>query len=99
VAAVFLVYIGSYVILSARGNWYWSQTGKLRYSFRLAVTDVERWQPAWARWEPFRDINGDDTSRGNLQGFFYSPLIRLNRAWVHRDRLIFMRATTTKSQR
>jgi hypothetical protein len=88
-AAPLVVYVGSYIILSARGGWYWSQTGKLRYDFGFAASDVERWFPAWAHWEPFRDIYGRDTSRGDLQGYIYSPLIRLDRAWVHPDREVF----------
>ena len=88
-AALLVVYVGSYVVLSARGDWYWSQTGKLRYDFGFAVSDVERWFPARAHWEPFRDIHGDDTSRGDLPGYLFSPLIRIDRAWIHPDRQVF----------
>lgn len=84
-----LVYVGSYVALSACGGWYWAQTGRVRYTFGLAMTDAVRWHPAWARWEPFRDVRDRDTSRGNLAGYLYSPLIRLDRAWVHRDHELF----------
>src|SRR5688572_9451061 len=86
VAALLVAYVGSYAALSAAGNWYWSQTGQLRFNGGLAVSDVVRWQPAWARWEPFQNIDGENTSRGNLPGYFYSPLIRLDRAWMHPDR-------------
>jgi hypothetical protein len=68
-----LSYLGSYLALAANGGWYWSQTGKLRYSFGFSVTDVERWFPAWAHWEPFCDIHGEEISRGDLQGFFVRP--------------------------
>lgn len=87
-AALPVIYVGSYVVLSACGEWRWSQTGRLRYDFGLAVTDVERWFPRWAYWEPFKDVYGNDTSRGNLQGYIYSPLIRLDRAWIHPDRAV-----------
>jgi len=30
-----------------------------------------------------------DTSRGDLLGYVYSPLIRLDRKWVHHDRQVF----------
>src|SRR5258706_7291802 len=86
VGALLVIYVCSYLILSAQGGWQWSQTGKLRYGFGFAVSDVERWFPAWAHWEPFIDVYGDDTSRGDLQGYIYSPLIRLDRAWMHPDR-------------
>jgi hypothetical protein len=89
VLALALVYVGAYAALSAAGAWYWSQTGKLRYTSGLSVSDVERWHPAWARWEPFHNIYGQDTSRGNTAGYFFSPLIRLDRRWFHPDRELF----------
>lgn len=76
-------YVASYVVLSAAGEYHASQTGKLRWWGGLSVTDVYHWQPAFAEWEPFHDISGNDTSRGNLLGLVYSPLIRLDRAWRH----------------
>lgn len=89
-AALPVVYVGSYVALAAGGAWTWSQTGKRRPSpTALSVADVQRWQPRWARWEPFRDVYGQDTSRGNALGYVYSPLIRLDRAWLHADRELF----------
>ncbi len=89
VLLLLVVYIGSYAALSAAGGRQMSQTGKLRYGFGLAVTDVERWQPAWAYWEPFRDVSGEDTSRGNFPGYIYSPLIRMDRRLFHPDRNLF----------
>ena len=87
--ALTILYVGSYVILSARGEYVWSQTGKLRYTFGLSVTDIVIWDPAAAHWEPFRDIYGNDTSRGEPVGYFYSPLIRLDRKWWHPSHEIF----------
>jgi hypothetical protein len=89
IAALLVAYIGSYICLAFRGQWYWSQNGEHRYTFGLAASDVERWFPAWAHWEPFRDVYGNSTSRGDLSGYFYSPLIRLDRKWFHHDRIIF----------
>jgi hypothetical protein len=86
--ALVVIYLGTYVVLSACGGWHWSQTGSLRYSSGFAISDVQRWCPAWAHWEPFRDVYGTDTSRGNVLGYIYSPLIRLDRAWVHPDRQV-----------
>ena len=80
-------YVISYIALSAHGEWHWSQTGRLRYKTAgLAVTDVVRWFPAGAHWEQFKNLQGDDTSRGDLPGYFFSPLIRVDRAWAHPDR-------------
>ncbi len=84
-----VAYVGSYVVMSAFGGWHASQSGKLRYDFGFSVTDVVRWQPAGAWWEPFRDVAGKDTSRGNVTGYLYSPLIRLDRRWIHRDQESF----------
>jgi hypothetical protein len=81
-----LAYLGSYAVLSSKGHWVYSQTGKVRYDFGFAMSDVIRWDPAAAHWEPFHDIHGSDTSRGIPTGYFYSPLIRLDRATFHRDR-------------
>ena len=84
-----ILYVGSYAVLAAGGDYFWSQSGKMRYAFGPAATDAEIWQPAHAWWEPFHDIYGNDTSRGNLLGLFYSPLIRLDRAWRHPTRDVF----------
>ena len=92
ISALLIVYVASYAVMSALGGWHWSQTGKLRYGFGFPVTDVIRWKPAGLTWEPFRNVAGDDTSRGNPQGYLYSPLIRIDRAWFHPDRPIFNRA-------
>jgi hypothetical protein len=81
-----LFYLGSYTIMSARGEWTYSQTGKIRYNFGWAMSDVIRWDPAVAHWEPFRDVYGKDGSRGTLMGYLYSPLIRLDRRFVHLDK-------------
>ena len=91
-----LVYVGSYGALSAAGDYRASQTGKLRYSFGLSVTDVHHWQPRFMGWEPFRDVSGKDTSRGDLLGYFYSPLIRLDRAWCHPSQFIFEDLASTR---
>src|SRR5688500_12446988 len=74
-------YVGSDVALSAAGDEGASETGRFRCSGGLSVTDVDHWQPRFMWWEPFRDVSGKDTSRGNLLGYVYSPLIRIDRAW------------------
>ena len=89
-------YVGSYVAMSAAGEYQASQTGRLRWFGGLSVTDVYHWQPAFAWWEPFRDIRGDDTSRGDLLGYFYSPLIRIDRAWRHPSHHIFEDSAATR---
>lgn len=75
--------------MSICGEWTFSQTGKVRYSFGWAMSDVVRWDPFGAHWEPFRDIYGKDASRGTPLGYLYSPLIRLDRKFFHPDRPLF----------
>jgi hypothetical protein len=95
-ACLVLAYVGSYVALSAAGNYRASQTGKLRNFGGLSVTDVYHWQPRFMWWEPFRDVRGKDTSRGDLLGSFYSPLIRIDRAWRHPSQYLFEESAATQ---
>lgn len=96
-ASLLVLYIGTYIALSASGEYRASQTGRLRWlPGGLSVTDVEHWQPAHAEWAPFRDVNERDTIRGNLLGFLYSPLIRIDRAWCHPSHYAFELSTTTR---
>ena len=89
VTCVVLAYVGSYVALSGAGDYRASQTGRIRYFGGLSVTDVYHWQPCFMCWEPFRKVGGNDTSRGDVLGYFYSPLIRIDRAWRHPSRYLF----------
>jgi hypothetical protein len=93
--ALSVLYVGSYAALSAAGDYNASQTGRLRYFGGLSVTDVYHWQPKLAYWEPFHDVYGRDTSRGDLPGYFYSPLIRLDRARWHPSHYLFDDAPPT----
>jgi hypothetical protein len=95
-ACLVLAYVGSYVALSAAGDYRASQTGKLRYSGGLSVTDVDHWQPHFMWWEPFHDVYGKDTSRGDLLGYFYSPLIRVDRAWRHPSKYVSELSAATR---
>lgn len=84
-----LTYIGVYIVLTANGSWALSQTGNVRYGFGLAASDVQHWSPVGVRWERFRTITGETSSRANVLGYLFSPLIRLDRAWLHPDREVF----------
>ena len=96
-AGLVLAYVGSYVGLSVAGDYRASQTGMRRYVSGLSVTDVYHWMPRFMWWEPFRDVSGADTSRGDALGYFYSPLIRVDRAWRHRSIDLFeMAAPATR---
>jgi hypothetical protein len=47
-------------------------------------------------WEPFHDVYGKDTTRGDPLGYFYSPLIRIDRAWRHPSQHLFDEAAATR---
>ena len=87
VAAV--LYVGLYAALSSSGSYVFSQSGRLRYGFGLAVSDQGLWRPCGVRWQRFCDIYGWNSSRGNILGYFYSPLILLDRAVIHPSRDLF----------
>jgi hypothetical protein len=61
----------------------------LRFRSGPAITDTVVWQPAGASWQAYRDIRGNDTSGGDLLGYFYSPLICLDRKWWHASHEMF----------
>lgn len=78
-----LAYVGSYTYMSAGGAYCFSQSGQIRYTSGLSVSDVSIWHPRFMYWEPFQDIDGNSTSRGSAFGYYYSPLITVDRYWLH----------------
>jgi hypothetical protein len=86
IASLLLVaYAGSYAILSVMGDYQGSQSGNIRYETGLAVTDISIWKPKgiWYQSE-FIAADGKKVSRGNSLGFFYAPLVVLDRKVFHR---------------
>ena len=81
-------YVGSYATLSAAGEYRWTFSGRLRWAGGSALTDVLVWQPRFAEWRTWRGVDGRDQSDGDFLGFCYSPLIALDRAWVHPTRTL-----------
>lgn len=78
-----LIYVGSYVCLSSYGGYYFCQTGSLRYSSGLSVSDVSMWQPRFLYWQRLQNVSGESTSQGTVLGYYYCPLIMIDRRWVH----------------
>lgn len=76
-------YVVSYAALSADGKYYFGRSGTLRSSFGLSVSDRSIWFPKSLYFERHVDINGKHTSRGSVLGYYFSPLIIVDRAWVH----------------
>jgi hypothetical protein len=83
VLGVIAIYLGSYTILSSNGEYVWTQSGEVRYSFDMAMTDLEQWQPYKAHCQIFRSISGRLTLRGNFLGYLYSPLIIIDQKFIH----------------
>lgn len=77
------VFFGCYPILSWFGGYFPSQSGRLRWNYGLSVTDIRIWHPYGLYWQPYTSSRGEETSKGDLLGYLYSPLIRFDRAFVH----------------
>jgi len=88
-AILLFVYLGTYVYFTSGGEYEFSQSGKPRYSFGLSVSDVSIWHPRFLHWELFHNIQGKSTSRGSTLGYYYSPLIIIDRLWCHPTRQLF----------
>jgi hypothetical protein len=76
-------YVGPYVFLSAAGKYWPSPSGKLRYDFGLAVTDRALWEPKGMYLSRRQTIRGETITQGNFWGYFYEPMILLDRAYWH----------------
>ena len=89
-ALLLVAYAGSYTLLSAMGDYRGYQSGKIRYGGALAATDLMLWQPKGTWYQRgFVDIYGKTISRGNSLGYFYAPLITLDRAIFRKSQDIF----------
>ena len=82
-------YMGIYFILALFGGYRFDQSGTVRYVTGLSASDLEMWHPAIAWYQnDFQRLDGRITTRGNLLGYLFSPLIRLDRAMLHKTRVI-----------
>jgi hypothetical protein len=85
VIAILIWYVSSYTICTLYGQYKWSQSGNERWNLTgLAVTDIVIWCPQnmWFEY-PFINIDGEVSSRGDVWGYIYSPLILLDRYLWH----------------
>ncbi len=76
-----VLYIGSFALNSYYGG-YWNKLerdGRDRWAVGLSMPTAILWQPRFGYWAPFR---------ADLLGTFYSPLIRLDRSFVHVTRYV-----------
>lgn len=84
-----LAYLGSYALFTVGGGYYFSPSGQARYSSGLSISDVSIWHPRFLYWEPFKNIQGESTSRGSTLGYYYSPLIAIDRYSFHPTQQFF----------
>jgi hypothetical protein len=87
---VLILYIGSYCVLSALGENRFGQSGRARYgSTGFAASDIVIWYPKFLSYQAdFMGVSSEIRTRGNGLGYFYSPLILLDRKLVHKTELI-----------
>ena len=90
IASLLLVaYAGSYTIFSALGDYRGTQSGKIRYGTGLAMTDIFIWQPQGIWYQRnFTTADGEMICRGNRLGYFYAPLVVLDRSIFHKTQEI-----------
>ncbi len=98
VLVMFLSYVGSYCVLSAMGGYYFDQTGEVRYSFGFAMSDIAMWHPKYAWYQAdYSFVTGERRSRGNELGYFYAPLIRMDRRFIHKTHRLDELPSTRRS--
>lgn len=73
-------YVNSYLLLSATGTYRSVPTGsRLVQGTQFALTFNSIWRPRGVEWDSSR---GSDSGRRNVLGYFYWPLICVDRfAW------------------
>jgi hypothetical protein len=90
VTALVILYVGSYVVLSSIGEYRASISGRVRcQSTGMGLHDAGIWEPKGVYWDPYLDVSGRRTNRATLLGWFYSPLVALDRRWVHPTHYMF----------
>lgn len=86
---VVIVYVGSYTILSVCGEYQISMSGENRYYGGIAFMDMYKWIPYGIVCEVYRGVSGREEIRGlNLLGALYSPLVWLDRRYIHKNKYI-----------
>lgn len=88
--ALIVLYLSSYSLLSFCGKYHASRSGTNRWNaVGLAVVDQDLWHARGVFWQPFVTIDGKHTYQATYLGFFYSPLICVDRMYVHKTVKLF----------
>lgn len=90
VSVVLLLYVGTYAVLTARGQYVLSQSGKVRYAgVGLSVSDISEWRASGCWFQAgFIDVEGKKSCRGNALGYFFAPLIVIDKKWIHKTEVL-----------
>ncbi len=82
VAVALVLYIASYVFLSAAGGYVFTQSGKIRLG--ISLDDQWIWMPRYGWAQPYQWPDGRNTVRvSGVAGWLYLPLIIVDQAWIH----------------
>lgn len=80
------IYLGSYIILSMRGEYQMTMSGKRRYFGWLAMMDMCKWTPYGVTCEVYIGPTGEkEIGRLNFLGALYSPLVWIDRTYIHKN--------------
>lgn len=78
------LYAASYFALSLAGDYHASRSGRYRWKTAgLSVADETIWHAKGVVWQPFVTVDGRSTHQATTLGYFYSPLIYLDRRFWH----------------
>lgn len=74
------------MVLSYQGSYMMTQSGKIRYELTgLSLFDIAEWRPKGCWFQAgFINAHGEKSYRGNILGYFFAPLIMIDRKFIHK---------------
>jgi hypothetical protein len=83
---ILVLYIGSYVVLSAGGDYKITTSGEHRL-LGLALSDTRKWVPSNIECEMFKGPKGNLEIRTmNVLGAIYAPMVWIDRTFIHQTK-------------
>ena len=81
-----VVYVASYIPRRSDGAYQITKSGATRTEKGIPLPDIQLWNPSGCQWQhTFQEADGTYRSKGNKWGFFYAPLISLDRRLNYPD--------------